>query len=371
MVRAWLVCAAALLLTACNPAGMLLSMLMGGYGDRPGPPPPEWRKLSDGDGPAGRGYPTMVGALEDATHNPRLIVFGGKGAGGALGDTWLFDLVTRTWRRGADGPPRWGHGAVYDGFKKVMWVFGGQQPKFLSDTWQYDPAADKWTEVKPSGAIPPARYGHSTAYYSPGTYNLKPGMIVSHGFAEDGRHDDTWLLDLDSVAWRELTSAGPRPVKRCLHSADMDSARGLMYLFGGCASGFGGCPLNDLWVFDTRSGKWTEMVGGGDVPKARSSGILVADYYDLYVHGGAGGGEELLRFDTGRRTWQTLATGGPGQRSEHAATGDFVSSGTLETDGDLYVFGGTRGGELLADLWVARNLATLPYQRKTEGVESL
>ena len=83
---------------------------------------------------------------------------------------------------------------------------------------------------------------------------------ISHGFTFEGRFDDTWSLDPAAGVWTDLSPAPEtRPLKRCLHEAVWDAARGRMLLYGGCSSGFGPCPQGDLWAFDPATRTWTEL----------------------------------------------------------------------------------------------------------------
>ncbi|MBM3274222.1 MAG: hypothetical protein FJZ00_03655, partial [Candidatus Sericytochromatia bacterium] len=239
----------AIALCGCQVAGDLLARMAaapGGASPSPAPGAPRdegkvgaWRQLIPGSSkgaPAGRTFATMV--LDEAGR--KLVVFGGRVEGAASGETWIFNLADETWRQAASGPPRWGHGAGFDARSRTMYVVAGQKPQFLDDTWAFDAKTEQWAEVAVSGSRPGARYAHSTVMDP-----ARNRLVVSHGFATDGRHDDTWALDLGAKTWTDLSPADTRPVKRCLHDGALDASRNGMYLFGGCASGFGDCPLND------------------------------------------------------------------------------------------------------------------------------
>jgi hypothetical protein len=115
-----------------------------------------------------------------------VLLFGGIGAGPALGDTWKWD--GHQWQQVADtGPaPRIGHALASDGLVAVL--FGGDRIGSLqNDTWAwYD---ETWRQIQDIGPLP--RAGHAMA------------NVVSHGgdhitlFGGEGGNafGDTWRLE--------------------------------------------------------------------------------------------------------------------------------------------------------------------------------
>lgn len=229
---------------------------------------PAWVRLDVAEAPPARFDHSIVLDPEGA----RLILFGGRGSSGGLKDIWIFDLNANTWRQvAAVGPSaRWGHGAVYDAARRQMVVFGGQAGGLFNDIWIFDAVSETWREVSAPDPRPDVRYGFGAAL------DVAHGrMLVSHGFASDGRHDDTWALDLSANTWENVTPTADRPLKRCLLDMAFDPARGTAYLFGGCSSGFGPCPQGDLWAFDAASDRWTQITSAGESPGPRQNPSLV------------------------------------------------------------------------------------------------
>ena len=141
-----------------------------------------------------------------------------------------------------------------------------------------------------------------------------------------------------------------RPLKRCLHEAVWDAAGERMLLFGGCASGFGPCPLGDLWAFDPAGQSWNELTQAAG-PAPRSNPALVADPGNeraLLVAGStdAGYAADVWTLPLGGEevAWEELGAGGeaPSPRASH----DAVVAGDR-----LYLFGGFGDAGALADLW--------------------
>ena len=168
-------------------------------------------------------------------------------------------------------------------------------------------------------------------------------MVISHGFTTQGRFDDTWAFSLKSNSWQDLNPRGSRPLKRCLQHAAIDETGGIMYLFGGCASGFGPCPLDDLWALDLTTNVWQEM-GGSPRPAGRTHNGLAFDAARrrLVVYGGAGSAgllNDYGEFDPATRNWSSPAISNMATaRSRHQG---------VYAAGDIYFFGGSNLPDLL------------------------
>ncbi len=275
----------------------------------------------------------------------RLVVFGGRGEA-IFADTWIYDIAENRWSEvpGAAPPDRFGMAAALDAARNRILLFGGQGSGdlFFDDVWAFDLGDLTWAMVPTSGGPPPARYGTSAI-----ADDSRDRLIISHGFTFSGRFDDTWALDLETLEWQEITPVGSRPVKRCLHEAIYDAAGDRMLLFGGCASGFGPCPLGDLWSFDLVGHEWTEITPAeGPAPASNPSLVFDAERRAAILFGGNSADGPSAQFWelTGGR-WAALALEGPAPRRSHDAA--------LDSNGMLWLFGG-RGEETFGDLWRLR-----------------
>jgi len=311
-------------------------------GGGPGTAGVAWRPLvSSSDAPSPRRDHSLV--IDEAAN--ALILFGDRSKGAALNDLWRYDLSRNTWERvapvGEQPPARFGHGAVLDPDRRRMVVFGGQSARdFLSDLWEYDLPSGRWrllTAMEP----PEPRYGQGIAL-DPASGNV----LISHGFTESGRFDDTWLFDVAGAVWRDRSPAGgPRPEKRCLLRTIWDPKEGRLLLFGGQSntSPF----LGDLWAY--QPGKMWQQAGQGAPPSPRHFYSAASDTMRqrFLLFGGRtrdGDAGDLWEFDMAADKWRLLATGGPARNGHDAV---YVPSRHA-----LIVFGGAAGAEL-NDLWEA------------------
>jgi hypothetical protein len=79
--------------------------------------------------------------------------------------TWAFDVEASSWRKLELKPeeqpsPRWRFGITWDALNKVVLLVAGSsdtwddKEEYRNDVWAFDPAADKWTEMKAAGGPP-------------------------------------------------------------------------------------------------------------------------------------------------------------------------------------------------------------------------
>ena len=238
--------------------------------------------------PSPRGGASMV---FDSIRN-KFVIFGGRVVepdGGTYpflpytdyAEIWEWDPAKGTFanRTGSDKGPvgRSQQGMVFEKSSGKVLLFGGgtsdttPQNSFeattlaagLGDTWEWDPASGKWTQLQPKSA-PSARYGLALVWDS------KRNRAVLFGGIEtplDGLSgvvkQDTWEWDPATQEWTNRTISGNKPSPRYGHAMAYDPGRGVVVLMGGWEIGFTGA-LADVWEWDPGSGAWTERLTGSE-----------------------------------------------------------------------------------------------------------
>ena len=296
---------------------------------------------SDGPQPSAR----FDAAIAYDTPGRQVFVFGGQDTQ-PRNDIWAYSLSRRQWTEltpAAKPPARFGHTLVFDSVRRRLILFGGQASGFFSDVWAFDIAAGTWQQLSRDEGGPSRRYGHS-AIYDTG----RDRVVVSHGFTDAGRFDDTWAFNLASNTWTNLNPAGPRPLRRCLHHAAYDAAGARMFLYGGCSSGSGPCPQGDLWSLDLNANRWTEIASTPAPPARERYGME----YDaargrLLVFAGNARGlvNDTWEFDPRARSWsQPEVTSAPAPRHRHETT--------VAPDRNIFFFGGETAAGRTNELWM-------------------
>jgi len=289
----------------------------------------------------------------------RLYVFGGDSGAGRTNDLWAYSFEQAAWIElnptGAQPAARSGHTLVLDATRRRLVVFGGQASGFFNDVWAYDLANNAWTQVGGDGPAPTPRYGHSAIVDS------RNRMVISHGFSSRGRFDDTWVFDLATDMWSDI-SPDNRPLRRCLHDAVYDPARDQMLLFGGCASGVGPCPLGDLWALDLQTNTWRQL--SSDPPARQFYGTAFDPGTQRMILYGGDGEDGLLgdvwEYDPATDNWHEPTLTGAMPTARHRLEGAFV-------DGvGVVFFGGRTSTGRTNELWLFA-LSTAPTT-STQGV---
>ena len=289
----------------------------------------------------------------------RLSLFGGRNSA-PLDDTWAFDLVARTWQPLATGavtrpPARFSMVAALDRDHNRLLVTTGQgsSAQFFNDVWSFDLLSNTWTQVIAQGAAPPIRYGSAGGSANAGA----AALYLSHGFTDQGRFDDTWTFDLTTQQWTNVTPTGPLPLRRCLHAGAL-TASDTLVIFGGCASGFGPCPLNDTWRFNVSTANWTQLATQGATPAARYFPGLAAinTCQQAVLFGGHTTGADLndaWLLDASAGAWSPLTPQGaaPAARQSHSMAW-LAQFGEISGRSAVAVFGGASASDNLNDLWV-------------------
>ncbi|KAL3152010.1 hypothetical protein ABBQ32_001128 [Trebouxia sp. C0010 RCD-2024] len=157
-----------------------------------------------------------------------LVVFGGAGAQGPLGDLWVFDLTSRQWSQPAtqgDPPaPREMHtGTMLDDTR--MLIYGGRGPdgKVLCDACLFDASSLTWRLKEPTpfarcahtAVALPSEAGCSGNHQSDNDEPMSSGPETEHmcvlvygGFSGDAVEGDLISIDPDGIDV-QMVSRGP------------------------------------------------------------------------------------------------------------------------------------------------------------------
>lgn len=177
-------------------------------------------------------------------------------------------------------------GSIYL-FGGVMDDFRTNINTFYDDLYRFDPATDTWTELAPTGPVPPARaFAAAASHEASGRMFVHGGATYGPFFAGFVAFDDLWAYDVATGTWTEMPAGATRPAGRS--RPNMWTVGDQLYVFGGVTATFE--TLNDLWVYDLTTETWTEVIPNGQAgsPPSRheaQAGTIPVDGR-LTVYGG-------------------------------------------------------------------------------------
>lgn len=300
--------------------------------------------ITTGEKPSPRELP--AGVYDPKTK--RFYVFGGRDDKGFQNDLYELDVDKAVWKKievsGKQPTPRYGTPLMLDSEGGNLYLFGGQSDDDSSndDFWRFDLKLKQWQEIAYKNG-PAGRYGHG------GIFDEKNGgPVIGFGFLTIGRSNETWRYDVVGQKWVDVSPKdSTRPQKRCLLGYSHASGDNSFWLFGGQSSGiFGGEPyLDDFWRFDTVNNQWQEL----SVPlelKARKWPTLSAlsDKIVVFAGNSADGDlNDLWIYDKPSGKWSSSVSEVPA-RSSHVAGVDMENKRVI-------IFGGS-GKKLHNDVWI-------------------
>lgn len=297
----------------------------------------------------------VTGAPPHTRENPaaasltHMYKFGGRtGNSGGVATNALWEFDGSTWlertTEGAVGSPPERHQAAvcWDYGRNVLVVFGGYDlsNQVLSDTWEWDPATNMWTQIMVSG--PPARRFSSMAWDPSG---LGGDVVLFGGLDGTGTHlNDTWMY-VGGAGWLQMAPANVPSVRRQHHLITrLDS--GDVFL---CAGQDASQPAPAKW----RTDAWTW--NGADwtlIPTANTPAAVVANeaVYDpirrrVVMVGGNGinGGSptsQISEFDTVTNDWVVYGYATPGTADPVIGRISRYFMSFLPTTGRIYKISG-------------------------------
>jgi N-acetylneuraminic acid mutarotase len=209
-----------------------------------------------------------------------------------------FQPEAGTWRSVAPFPLSLHHAnaAEVDGHILVAGFYQGASfTNALGRVFDYDPAADAWSE---RGVMPAGTERASSCVAT------LDGKIYLFGGARATTVADSSVYDVAADSWQELPPL-PEPREHCLAAA----IGGTLYIASGRASGITGFQPN-TWAFDPIASTYTRRAAI-PTPRGGTAGAVLAGR--LYVFGGEGNSADssgvfpdVEAYDPLTDSWQTL-----------------------------------------------------------------
>jgi hypothetical protein len=279
-------------------------------------------------------------------------LFGGRGNNGVSDELWKWD--GENWLKidpsGAWPPARFGHSMVYDSTNDELVVFGGKNDTtdFLDDMWVYKDGS--WTVVSQQTVWPTGRHSFAMAHDS----SSGDTYIYGGSTSADKHAKDMWRWT--GASWETIAETADWPGRRYGHIMSFDSSANELVLFGGNKKENRGGPFDDNETWTWNGSAWTlETPANSPAGRHYAAMAFDASHNRVVLFGGeSGSGNSGTIFDDAwmwdGSNWTThSSTPSPVARYQHAMTYDPGSNGVI-------LFGGTTSqgnniSNFLGDTW--------------------
>ena len=168
------------------------------------------------------------------------------------------------------------HAVAYDSTSQNVIMFGGldedQEP--MADLWTWN--GDQWTEIPPSATMPPARSHHAMAYDS-----ARDKLVLYAGATPNSDLSDTWEWDPSTNTWTQINTSHSPPAL-VSHTMVYNAQRETIVLYGGDAS----AEISQIWEWDGTS--WIDYTPRIGNPQSRTGQDMAYDIENnqIVVFGG-------------------------------------------------------------------------------------
>jgi N-acetylneuraminic acid mutarotase len=266
-----------------------------------------------------------------------MIVWGGSGISGVLGDGARYNPATDTWSEVSSSgaaSARSHHTAIWTGSVMIIWGGGSDYPNYntVGDGARYTPASDTWSAVSPSGA--PSPRSHHTAIWT-GSEMIIWGGSNSSGYLGDGAR-----YNPASDTWTAISSSGA-PSPRSYQTAIWTGSEMIIW-GGGNQSG----ALGDGARYNPANDTWSAMSSSG-APSVRYEYSAIWTGSEIIIWGGESSLSyynylgDGARYNPASDTWSAISSNGvSSQRRDHTA---------IWTGSEMIVWGGNDGSDRLDD----------------------
>lgn len=212
-------------------------------------------------------------------------------------------------------------------------LFGGRDAAGvrLDDTWVFDLETGVWTQLTPATS-PSMRDAHRMVYAGNDTVILFGGNTQLGSGGTTQPQQETWSFDVVAEDWTLLAPATVPPAR--YQHAMVRVGAGSILVYGGQFASFN--PLDDTWLYDAGTNTWTDLAPPASPPGRASSAIGFDGVDTVSLFGGSvpfTAVDETWNYSVAGNTW-TLA-------SPPASPGDRTNvRGAYHADGSFIFFSG-------------------------------
>src|SRR3990170_1324617 len=212
---------------------------------------PDWMKMNPAVVPPKREAPCLAWS-GDGNY---VLMFGGYGARGMLGDTWIYNFTNDQWTEltlATHPSNRTNSGCAYDPYNHVIVLFGGMDANFFwsSETWEFDTQTRTWAQAFPGSGIPRNQMA------TPLTFDVQHRRFVTIFVNSVTTVMETWAYDDATDTWTNRNPSFPGTQPRDGHMIAYDNASDRTLMFSG---GWNLDLYCDFFLYAYTSNTWTKV----------------------------------------------------------------------------------------------------------------
>ena len=140
----------------------------------------------------------------------------------------------------------------------------------------FDPLSENWKNPQTFGTVPKPRADHGTAAIADKVW-LYGGCDYTYD-----TYDELFRLDMTSLTWTEIQIQQFKPP--CRHTCSLSAVTEHHLVLHGGLSGLTEC-LDDTWILDLQSLSWKEHSAGSDHPRSHHTGTVGVSSSTLIIGG--------------------------------------------------------------------------------------
>jgi hypothetical protein len=185
---------------------------------------------------------------------------------------WSFDPIGMTGRSRQTASRPGGiqyHTSAFDPTNNAYVLHGGGS---FVGTWIYDPGANTFRQVTPSGTAPNPSVNQAAM-----TWNSDDGRTwLFGGQIGSGFSNDLFAYNVTTNTWTKIEPKGTKPSPRWRSAIAYDSVNNIFMMYGGQDDT---TVYNDTWIFDPAANTWTQFATS-TVPPSDSVAAFETLAYD-------------------------------------------------------------------------------------------
>ena len=262
---------------------------------------------------------------------------------------------------------RLGHRMFYDPVGERVMLYGGANwdsgYTFYDDLWEYDYDDGLWYEVETSNK-PDARFNAMVTYIPE-----RHEVFMYGGMTSRDRVSDTWILNLETMAWTELAPTD-KPSPRSDSSISYDPENDVVILFSGYRRDE--VKTQQTWIYSFEEKNWVELFpenpplhqyGHYMVYVPENGQHLMYPGHWSVVEGGAttqhGFGGDIWEYQYPENKWIEYS-------SDSGPTGRYWGNVVYDQDRNRIVLFGGHGSREYDDTW-SYSVENMEWERATQG----